>query len=393
MRKDQGGISDSIICSRLGSDQVGRLLALMTREISPSDLTSLLLVVYNKIVGQRGVADVFQQYCHDQTLQPSEAKQGSLLLLDQQMFRVFSDDFEAVDLSPVTPLGINSILAHTSQKNVLSTVRNIEVAADVTTSLSIEAARRRKASLVESAKSQQEVRLCASQRSIRMQNFEDIPGFTNHFRVFGAVSAGRDRGHEGFETSNLSKHIGCYLDFLAWARESGFVADTIIVAISDIRIVETLLEVTGAERAVVMRTTQDPDFQLFDHCGLEAGSKVRSLNCLPQSLTGMRDLERPLSYLEQIEEKAVAELREKYGHVEFVYDLGRTSGIGYYESLCFKISAETQNGRKFPLVDGGLTDWSKKLLASRKERLFISGFGTELFCKNYRGDQAQDSRT
>jgi hypothetical protein len=81
MRKDQGGISDSIICSRLGSDQVDRLLALMTREISPSDLTSLLLVVYNKIVGQRGVADVFQQYCHDQTLQPSEAKQGSLCCL------------------------------------------------------------------------------------------------------------------------------------------------------------------------------------------------------------------------------------------------------------------------------------------------------------------------
>jgi hypothetical protein len=38
------------------------------------------------------------------------------------------------------------------------------------------------------------------------------------------------------------------------------------------------------------------------------------------------------------------------------------------------------------VADGGFTDWTARLMGNnRKERLLISGIGSELVCKKYRG--------
>jgi hypothetical protein len=50
----------------------------------------------------------------------------------------------------------------------------------------------------------------------------------------------------------------------------------------------------------------------------------------------------------------------------------RTSARTYYRGAAFGIDAGGQN-----LVDGGFTDWTQKLLSDRKERLLVSGVGTE----------------
>ena len=36
-------------------------------------------------------------------------------------------------------------------------------------------------------------------------------------------------------------------------------------------------------------------------------------------------------------------------------------------------------GAEFFLADGGFTDWTRRLLSDRKERLLISGLGSERF--------------
>jgi hypothetical protein len=54
----------------------------------------------------------------------------------------------------------------------------------------------------------------------------------------------------------------------------------------------------------------------------------------------------------------------------------RPSGRGYYDNVCFKIFA-TVEGSPIEVGDGGLVDWTQKLLSNRKERLFISGIGLE----------------
>jgi hypothetical protein len=53
-------------------------------------------------------------------------------------------------------------------------------------------------------------------------------------------------------------------------------------------------------------------------------------------------------------------------------DGSRVSGRGYYVQLCFKIYRG-----EIELGDGGFTQWTQELLGDIKERLLISGIGTE----------------
>jgi hypothetical protein len=52
----------------------------------------------------------------------------------------------------------------------------------------------------------------------------------------------------------------------------------------------------------------------------------------------------------------------------------------YYQQVQFKIYLRSQ-GQLIDLADGGLVDWTQKLLSNRKQRLFISGIGLELVNK------------
>jgi hypothetical protein len=49
--------------------------------------------------------------------------------------------------------------------------------------------------------------------------------------------------------------------------------------------------------------------------------------------------------------------------------------------LCFKIYATDSTGKERELVDGGDVNWTQKLLNNAKERLIISGCGSERLCE------------
>ncbi|MDD9901540.1 MAG: hypothetical protein OXT65_11210 [Alphaproteobacteria bacterium] len=105
--------------------------------------------------------------------------------------------------------------------------------------------------------------------------------------------------------------------------------------------------------------------QIFDHCGVY----IKSLAKIDQSLNPVITIFVEDSFLRsQLEEKVEA-LGTTYNFEE-----KRPSGNGYYNRLSFHIDV-TKNGRKINLVDGGMVDWTAKLLSNKKERLFISGIG------------------
>lgn len=60
--------------------------------------------------------------------------------------------------------------------------------------------------------------------------------------------------------------------------------------------------------------------------------------------------------------------------IEVIFEKARPSGNGYYKGVSFNIDA-IKEGQRVNLVDGGLTDWTAKLLENRKEKLLISGVG------------------
>jgi len=51
-------------------------------------------------------------------------------------------------------------------------------------------------------------------------------------------------------------------------------------------------------------------------------------------------------------------------------------GRGYYHDFCFKFHARFADAT-FETGDGGLLDWTQRLVGSAKERCFISGIGID----------------
>jgi hypothetical protein len=55
----------------------------------------------------------------------------------------------------------------------------------------------------------------------------------------------------------------------------------------------------------------------------------------------------------------------------------REAGRAYYTTACFAVRAVHLGGSRSNLSDGGFVDWTARLLADSKERLLISGLGSE----------------
>jgi hypothetical protein len=58
---------------------------------------------------------------------------------------------------------------------------------------------------------------------------------------------------------------------------------------------------------------------------------------------------------------------------------------GFNETLCFKIYATSSEGDTLELADGGVVNWTQRLLANAKERLVISGLSSERICSAFNG--------
>jgi len=65
-----------------------------------------------------------------------------------------------------------------------------------------------------------------------------------------------------------------------------------------------------------------------------------------------------------------------FGMVDCVDDDARASGRGYYQTFCFKVHARF-GAEAFETSDGGIVDWTQRLVGSAKERCFISGIGVD----------------
>jgi histidinol phosphatase-like enzyme (inositol monophosphatase family) len=162
-----------------------------------------------------------------------------------------------------------------------------------------------------------DVKLCAEHRLLRTEALPPGDGLSPHFGLLGLCSATRDRGSFRTEAETLLEHVDFHVRLLEVAGELGVDAGEIAVAFSD----------------------------------LAEGRWLASL-----------------------ESDVLAPLRADHGDVSFTATAEDASAGGYYERVRFRIHV---GGERVFLVDGGFTDWTQRLLSDRKERLLISGLGTE----------------
>lgn len=288
------------------------IASLLAERLEPTDLQSLLLDVYRRVAKRRSVASMLADYRSNRFVRPSTFSPLELLDWDRVAFSVLPREFAALDLSPVCPLGVSTVMGGLAQDRAVTTIRNTEVVADSTNVLALEAAVRRRAQ-------KSVVHLAASHRLLRAQHYDD-PKLSSHFKVFSLCSAGRDRGGFGFETGALALHIATYI-----AAARAFLGTSI--------------------RLRVMVTLLDPSPLLADAA-----------------------------------EALLERIRRESPGVDAVFEPTRTAGRAYYCTLCFGIYGATDADEAIQLADGGCVDWTQRILSDAKERLVISGIGSDRIC-------------
>lgn len=187
----------------------------LARGMSASETWSLLLNVIEARARQRTPANLRHQWEHDRFVHPCYIDQRTLNELDAHLLAA-AQDFEAVELSPLAPLGTCSAVALTTQNRIVSTVRGTEVVSDPTNVLALECARRLRADQT------QVVRLATCHRCVRAQEVPKVPGFAAHFRIFCLASAGHERKDQAFVTDALIEHIKTYLHALDRLERHGY---------------------------------------------------------------------------------------------------------------------------------------------------------------------------
>src|SRR5438552_2620089 len=187
----------------------------ITDGLPASRLWSLLLEVAEARAAARRPADLMEQWDRDRFVQPAIVDQRSLVEVDRHLLAAASA-FESMELSPVAPLGVCSVMGLTSQNKVLSALRGTEVVSDPTNVLALECARR--------LRRDQEtvVRLATSHRCVRAQEIPKVRGFTANFRIFCLASAGLERQSHAFVVDALAEHVTVMLNALDRLEQQGF---------------------------------------------------------------------------------------------------------------------------------------------------------------------------
>ena len=183
--------------------------------LPPSRLWSLLLDVVAARAARRRIPDLVGQWEGDRFVQPSIVDQRLLLETDRHLLAAASA-FEALELSPVAPLGVCSMMGRASQNKVLSALRGTEVVADPTNVMALECARRLR------RKTASTVRLVTSHRCVRAQEIPKKPGHTSAFRIFCLAAAALERRNHGFLVEALVEQISVMMRALDRLEHDGF---------------------------------------------------------------------------------------------------------------------------------------------------------------------------
>ena len=346
----------------------------LLKGLAPSDLYSLLLTVHKTRVAGVTSKDLTG---NNAATAPCNLDVRKLRQLEDLAFTQ-ADQFEAIELSPVCPLGTTAFLGELDLGNVLGTLRSLEVASDPTSALAVECAIRRR----ELAARELSNRLCTSMRVLRFP-LPKTPGYTAHFKLFSMVSAGRNVGSSSFELLELARHIHIYLRFLSHCtREADLSIKNIEVKVCDPEVMIELVTASGISseeiRSKVRAGDHESSARLLDE---HATSWPRFIQDPERELKGIQLSDRSKTKLRNLKSLVTDKLKSTHSNVSFRIDLQRLTGVHYYSGPCFHIGIENAEGTKFMIADGGGTNWMQKLLNDNKERLMTSAIGIELLCR------------
>jgi len=320
----------SWIVDSIGAEAFERLAT----ELTGSELQSLLLEVLQRRARRRGARELSSQYESDSFCLPAAVDQRTSVAIDQHLLAA-AESFEAIELSPVAPLGACSALGLTDQNRVLSALRATEVVSDPTNVLALECARRLRArpggggssaagssaagssaTGSSAAGSSAAVHLVTSQRVLRAQPIPKLPGYARHFRMLALASGGTESKDHAFSVETLLLHIRTALACLDRLEQHGY---------------------GFGERSVDVLATE----------------QRRALGARVVAGLGTLARSRPLEH--------------RY----------------YSAGLRYQVWVTAPDGARLPLIDGGAFDWLAQLTSNRRAVFVATGLGAQLIALRF----------
>ena len=199
------------IVERIGAPAFDRLAT----GLAGSDLHSVLLDVMRVRAASRSPAGVLSHYEREPFCAPAIVDLRESLAVDAHLLAA-ANEFDALGLSPVAPLGASSVLANTGQNRVLSALRMLEVVSDPTNVLALECARRLR------GRWDAPVHLATCHRVLRAQPAPRLPAHSQHFSLFALASGGREEKDHAFTVRAVMMHIRTMLRALERLEQHGY---------------------------------------------------------------------------------------------------------------------------------------------------------------------------
>ena len=192
----------------------GAVFERRARGMAGTELWSVMMAVVRERARARTPAQVVGQYRRDAFVRPAAIDQRTLVEIDSHLLAAAAG-FEALELSPVAPLGTCSTIAVSDQHRVLSALRGTEVVSDPSNVLALECADRL-------ARGSGTIRLATSQRVVRAQEVPKRPGFAQHFRIFVLATGGREVEDHRFVVGAMVEHVRTMLAALDRLEGHGY---------------------------------------------------------------------------------------------------------------------------------------------------------------------------
>ena len=301
-----------------------RAFSRLADELPGTTLQSVLLEVMRHRALKRGPAELLEQYRRDGFVRPAAIDQRVLVELDRELLAAASP-YEAIELSPVAPLGACSQMALTDQHRTIGAIRGVEVVSDPTNLLALECAERLRAAPAAI------VRLATSQRVVRAQPYPKLPGFAPHFRLFAMVTAAREQAEHAVVTAAIVDHVCVMLRAFARLEGCGYAF--------------------GARRVEILAR---PD-------RAEVGDRIAAQ--LATALAAEPALGEP------------SRPATSRGVLEHAY---------YNGGIRHRVWATTPAGVEMPIGDGGTFDWMTRLTSNQRNVFVASGLGAQLVAAAFR---------
>ena len=292
-----------------------RLVEILSEELSGTELNSLLLEIFNRRTKKISAAGLLKLYDLNRFVKPADLPALSLKRSEVDLLEIFvKHSFSAIELSPVSVLGSCSVVATADQNKILSALRGTEVLADATNAIALHIASEK--NNTSSHPQSTMANYCTIPRHLRTQAIDESKGFTPHFKIACAVTAGIDTGDYNFEKESLTSHI---------------------------RVMNAIFK--------DYYKVDDISFRFLCRGGYDNSHILAS---------------RVHKHIIQQIPKCSITIIEK-----------PQEDIDYYRGIQYKIDIQFK-GRTWEIGDGGFVDWTQQLLQNKKERMLSTGIGFDL---------------